>query len=129
MVNFGPADSFPAQFRSRNLYQHYPHVTLMRTTSEECAEIGRISAHKLNRACGPMTVLIPLQGVPAIDKSEDPFYSQDALDAWRNPLEAALNPSVRMNELDAHINDDAFARMAAELLMESISAVTETTVD
>jgi uncharacterized protein (UPF0261 family) len=41
----------------------------MRTTPEECAEIGHITATKLNRATGPVTVLIPLQGVSAIDKS------------------------------------------------------------
>ena len=50
MVNFGPAETVPAQFRSRNLYIHNPSVTLMRTTPEECAEIGRITATKLNRA-------------------------------------------------------------------------------
>ena len=68
MVNFGPMESVPAQFRGRNLYVHNPTVTLMRTTPEECAEIGRITAIKLNRAIGPVTVLIPLQGVSAIDK-------------------------------------------------------------
>lgn len=35
MVNFGPIDSVPAQFKERNLYQHNPTVTLMRTTAEE----------------------------------------------------------------------------------------------
>src|SRR6516164_8710745 len=73
MVNFGPAESVPAQFRSRNLYVHNPSVTLMRTTPEECAEIGRITARKLNHATGPVTVLIPLQGVSAIDQVGGPF--------------------------------------------------------
>ena len=44
MVNFGPAESVPPQFRSRNLYRHNPSVTLMRTTPEECAGTGRITA-------------------------------------------------------------------------------------
>jgi uncharacterized protein (UPF0261 family) len=126
MVNFGPAESVPLQFRSRQLYRHNPSVTLMRTTCEECAEIGRITAGKLNRASGPVTLLIPLQGVSAIDEWGGPFYSQAALDAYRCALKEALNPSVRLVELDAHINDDAFARAAAELLMESLRAVTET---
>ena len=125
MVNFGPAESVPVQFRSRNLYRHNPSVTLMRTTPEECAEIGRITALKLNRASGPVTVLIPLQGVSAIDKPGGPFYSQAALDAYRGALKEDLSPSVRLIELDAHINDDTFARAAAELLMESLSAVIE----
>jgi uncharacterized protein (UPF0261 family) len=120
MVNFGPAESVPAQFRSRNLYRHNSSVTLMRTTPQECAEIGRITAGKLNRAIGPVTVLIPLQGVSAIDKTGGPFHSQEALDAYRRALKENLGANVRLIELDAHINDDRFATAAAEILMESL---------
>ena len=35
MVNFGPRDTVPEQFERRQLYQHNPTVTLMRTTPEE----------------------------------------------------------------------------------------------
>jgi uncharacterized protein (UPF0261 family) len=128
MVNFGPAESVPIQFRSRKLYRHNPNVTLMRTSPEECVELGRITAMKLNRASGPVTVLIPLQGVSAIDKLGSPFYSQAALDAYRSALKEALSPTVRLIEVDAHINDDSFAHGAAQLLMESLRAVTETRV-
>ena len=120
MVNFGSMESVPSQFRSRLLYRHNPSVTLMRTTPEECAEIGRIAAGKLNRASGPVTVLIPLQGVSAIDKPGGPFYSPAASEAYRSAMKATLTPAVRLVELDAHINDDAFARAAAELLLESL---------
>ena len=59
----------------------------MRTTPEECAEIGRITATRLNRATGPVTVLIPLQGVSAIDKPGGPFYSPEALNSYRRAAE------------------------------------------
>jgi uncharacterized protein (UPF0261 family) len=101
-------------------------VTLMRTTPEECAEIGRITAIKLNRASGPVTVLIPLQGVSAIDKIGGPFYSQAALNAYRDALKTSLSPTIRLVELDAHINDERFALVAADLLMESLDGSTET---
>jgi uncharacterized protein (UPF0261 family) len=126
MVNFGPMESVPSQFRSRLLYRHNPSVTLMRTTPEECAEIGRIAAGKLNGASGPVTVLIPLHGVSAIDKPGAPFYSPAALDAYRSAMKAALSPAVRLVELDAHINDDTYARAAAELLVESLRSVAGT---
>jgi len=125
MVNFGPAETVPAHFRNRQLYVHNPTVTLMRTTPEECAEIGRLTATKLNQATGPVTVLIPLQGVSALDKSGMPFHSPAALNAYRQALKAALSPAIRLVELDAHINDDSFALAAVDLLMESLAA-TET---
>jgi uncharacterized protein (UPF0261 family) len=123
MVNFGPVETVPIQFRRRNLYIHNPGVTLMRTTTEECAEIGRITATKLNRAKGRVTVLIPLQGVSAIDKPGGPFYSREALNAYRRSLKEALNPTIKLVEVDAHINDESFAHVAADLLMESLGAV------
>jgi uncharacterized protein (UPF0261 family) len=126
MVNFGPAETVPAQFRSRNLYVHNPSVTLMRTTPEECAEIGRITALRLNRASGPVIVLIPLQGVSAIDKAGGPFYSRDALNAYRRALRATLSPTIQLVEIDAHINDPSFAGAAADLLIELLSNPTET---
>ena len=120
MVNFGPMETVPARFHNRNLYVHNSSVTLMRTTVEECAEIGRITAIRLNDASGPVTVLIPLQGVSAIDRAGGRFYSQEALDAYRVALKEALSPRIRLVELDAHINDESFARAAADLLMESL---------
>src|SRR6185295_18502143 len=48
MVNFGPPDTVPAPFRARRLYEHNASVTLLRTSVEECRELGRILAGKLN---------------------------------------------------------------------------------
>ncbi len=118
MVNFGPLETVPAQFHFRNLHIHNSSVTLMRTTPEECAEIGRITAMRLNGASGPVTVLIPLRGVSAIDRDGGPFFSQEALDAYRLALKAELSRNIRLVELDAHINDESFARAAADLLIE-----------
>jgi uncharacterized protein (UPF0261 family) len=92
----------------------------MRTTPEECAEIARITATKLNRATGAVTVLIPLQGVSAIDKLGGPFYSPEALNSYRAALKSTLSSAIELVELDAHINDDSFARAATELLLQSL---------
>jgi uncharacterized protein (UPF0261 family) len=120
MVNFGPMDTVPDKFRGRNLYVHNPTITLMRTTVEECASLGRITAEKLNRAKGPAAVLLPLKGVSAIDAAGGPFWSPEADAAYRQALKAALDPRIRLVELDAHINDDAFAQKAADLLLEML---------
>src|SRR6202451_1535594 len=66
MVNFGPVETVPLQFRSRNLYVHNPTVTLMRTTPEECAQIGRTIGRKLSGAAGPTVLFVPLGGISMI---------------------------------------------------------------
>jgi len=116
MVNFGPLDTVPAQFKDRNLYVHNPTVTLMRTTEGECAELGRIIARKLNAAKGPLTVFIPLRGVSMIDVPGKPFHEPDADAALFRELRAGLRPDVEVVEMDTDINDPAFARAMAERL-------------
>ncbi|MFQ6042836.1 MAG: Tm-1-like ATP-binding domain-containing protein [Candidatus Poribacteria bacterium] len=120
MVNFGPPETVPEQFKGRKFYQHNPTVTLMRTTKEENAQLGRIMAEKLNKAKGATTVLIPKQGVSAIDKEGEPFYDAEADEAFIENLKANLNDNVTLIEMDNHINDDAFAGKLAEVLLGSL---------
>jgi uncharacterized protein (UPF0261 family) len=120
MVNFGPPDTVPEKFNERHFYQHNPTVTLMRTTAEETAELGKIMARKLSEAKGPTTVLIPTQGVSAIDKTGQPFDSPEARDAWRENLKAHIGGNVTIIEMDVHINDDEFAAKLAETLLDSL---------
>ena len=120
MVNFGTRDTVPEKFRDRLFYQHNPTVTLMRTTTEEMAELGRIMARKLSESRGPTTVIIPMQGVSAIDKTAQPFDSPEARAAWRENLKANIGSNVTVIEMDAHINDDEFATKLAETLLENV---------
>ena len=121
MVNFGPPDTVPEQFKDRTFYQHNPTVTLMRTTVEENAELGKIMGQKLSQAKGPTTVIIPKQGVSAIDQEGQPFYSAEAEDAWIENLKANLGDNVTLIEMDNHINDDAFATKLVETLLASLN--------
>ena len=121
MVNFGPPDTVPEQFKERTFYQHNPTVTLMRTTVEENAELGKIMGQKLSQAKGPTTVIIPKQGVSAIDQEGQPFYSAEAEAAWIENLKANLGDNVTLIEMDNHINDDAFAAKLVETLLASLN--------
>ena len=121
MVNFGPPDTVPEQFKDRTFYQHNPTVTLMRTTVEENAELGKIMGQKLSQAKGPTTVIIPKRGVSAIDQEGQPFYSAEAEAAWIENLKANLGDNVTLIEIDNHINDDAFATKLVETLLSSLN--------
>ena len=122
MVNFGPPDTVPEQFKDRTFYQHNPTVTLMRTTVAENAELGKIMGQKLSQANGPTTVIIPKQGVSAIDQEGQPFYSAEAEAAWIENLKANLGDNVTLIEMDNHINDDAFATKLVETLLASLNS-------
>jgi uncharacterized protein (UPF0261 family) len=120
MVNFGARDTVPPQFEGRNLYVHNPSVTLMRTTPEECAELGRIIAGKLSTARGPVALFVPLKGVSAIDVEGGPFYDPAADEALFDALRENLKDNVELHELEHNINDPEFARAMVDKLIEYI---------
>jgi uncharacterized protein (UPF0261 family) len=120
MVNFGPRETIPPRFEDRTLYVHNPTVTLMRTTPEECAELGRRIGRKLSAARGPVAVFVPLRGVSAIDVDGGPFRDAVADEALFDGLRETLAPRVELYELDLEINDDDFAHAMADRLHELI---------
>jgi uncharacterized protein (UPF0261 family) len=117
MVNFGGIESVPPQFASRNLYKHNATVTLMRTTPDECREIGRRIIAQLNHSKGPVSLMIPLGGVSMLDAPGKPFHDPKADRALFDALKSGATSRVRIREIDAHINDPSFAdALATELL-------------
>jgi uncharacterized protein (UPF0261 family) len=122
MVNFGPVDTVPVEFRDRLLYKHNPTVTLMRTTAEESAELGRRIGRKLSSATGPVTLFIPLRGVSLIDVEGQVFFDPDADRALFDALRDTLDAGVDVRELDADINDPAFAHAMVDTLHEHYQA-------
>jgi len=122
MVNFGPRETVPPQFEGRNLYVHNATVTLMRTTPEECAELGRRIGRKLSAATGPTALYIPLGGISMIAAPGQPFHDPAADEALGAGLRETLDPALEVHERSEEINDPAFATAMADRLHELIEA-------
>jgi uncharacterized protein (UPF0261 family) len=120
MVNFWAPNMVPEKYRDRKFYQHNPNVTLMRTNVEENQRLGQIIAEKLNVSAGPATVLLPLRGLSMIGKPDGPFACPDADLALFAALKKHLRGHIDVVELDANINDPAFAERCAHELLQNI---------
>ena len=120
MVNFGPRDTVPPRFADRNLYVHNPTVTLMRTSPQECRELGRQVGRKLSAAQGPTALFVPLRGVSMIAVAGQPFHDAAADEALLEGLHSTLEPSVEVHELELDINDGRFAVAMADRLHELV---------
>jgi uncharacterized protein (UPF0261 family) len=116
MVNFGPLESVPERFSGRNLYVHNPTITLMRTTPDECRELGRQIGRKLSAATGPVALYVPLRGVSMIAVAGQVFHDPDADAALLEGLHETLGPNVEVHEEDADVNDPDFAVAMADRL-------------
>jgi uncharacterized protein (UPF0261 family) len=117
MVNFWARATVPAEFRERRLYEHNENVTLMRTTAEECRQIGQWIVQRLVGAKGPWRVMLPELGVSAIDRQGQPFDDPQARAVLLDTIRQGL-PASHVRSLPHHINDAEFARAAAEALIE-----------
>ncbi len=120
MVNFPERSKVPECFQQRLLLEHNAQVTLMRTTPEENAQMGRWIAEKLNRCRGEVRFLIPLGGFSALDAPGQPFWSPEADTAFICALEQHLiqTPTRRICRLDCHINSPEFAHAAVRIFKD-----------
>ena len=120
MVNFHGPETVPTKFNGRNFYAHNAQVTLMRTTPEECAQLGKIIAGKLNASIAPVSVLLPLKSISVISAPGQKFHDPAADAALFHALKSNLRPGVEVIELDCTINDPAFAEACANALLKNI---------
>lgn len=122
MVNFWAPETVPSRFSDRLFYHHNTNVTLMRTTADECREIGTWIGRKLSACEGPVRFLIPEKGVSALDVEGGPFFDPDADAALFDAIEAnfAVSGNRRIDRLPLHVNDPAFADAAVEAYLSII---------
>ena len=93
----------------------------MRTTPEECEQLGSIVAAKLNASTGPVTLLLPLKGISVISAEGQKFHDPNADKALFEALKKNLRPEVKVVEMDCAINNPLFAEMCARELLANIA--------
>ncbi len=118
MVNFGERASVPAKFEGRNFYIHNPQITLMRTTADECRQLGAIVAKKANAYQAGTAIMIPRKAISVISAAGQPFHDAAADEALFSALRT--NAKVPVQEFDLAINDKEFAQACAYKLIELI---------
>lgn len=113
-----PRGQIPDRFRNRTLNFHNPTMTTMRTTSEENKGIAAFIAEKLNRAKGPVCVMLPHRGVSSIDRPGKIFYDPKVNRVLFDTLRQKLASHIRIIEVDYHIDDPEFAVLVAERMID-----------
>ncbi len=122
MVNFGPRATVPERYTAcgRLLYEHNPVVTLMRTSPDECRQIGSFIGAKLRHATRPdlVQVWLPRGGVSALSTPGGPFFDAAADEALFSAVRDGLDGTlVSVVDDPRHINDEGFAADMADALL------------
>ncbi|HEV2874201.1 MAG TPA: Tm-1-like ATP-binding domain-containing protein [Thermoleophilaceae bacterium] len=112
--NQGPRDELPERYRARKTYFHNPVATLVRLSSDEGAELGRMVADRLNEARGPVRVVVPTGGFSLADAEGGDLWDPEADAAFVDALRDALRPDIPFEQIDAHVDDADFAQLVAD---------------
>jgi len=115
VLEFDSPATIPTQFKDRKIFW-YDFRSGVRTSAEELVILAQTIAGKLNMARGPVKVVIPMQGWSEADSKEGPLYEPETNQAFIDELTRLLRPTIPIVEVDAHINEPAFAQAAVAAL-------------
>jgi uncharacterized protein (UPF0261 family) len=104
----------PERFRERKSYFHNPVATLVRLSEDEGVALGRMIAERLSASTGPVHVVVPARGFSLVDIEGGDLYDPAADRAFVDALRAALRTDFAFEEVDAHVDDPAFADLVAD---------------
>jgi uncharacterized protein (UPF0261 family) len=135
MISCGPLkrkDSGDALWVSRNLadrnyYHHDAYRVQARTNADELKLVAKTVADKLNRAKGPVKVLIPEKGWSALSIEGEQLHDPDADRAFVQELEKELKPEIKVIRLNTDLNSSEFAAAVAETFHEMMKKHLEKT--
>lgn len=100
----------------RRIYQH-PTLLHLKLRPAEVIRVAKVIAERLNRARGPVTMILPLQGFHQSGHPGEPLWEPEVDGALVDTLRAGLRPGIRVRAVEANVNDVAFSRAAAEELL------------
>jgi uncharacterized protein (UPF0261 family) len=109
LVDLASWKETPQRFSDREFHTHNRFIACAALNAEERVAAACTIAAKLMRAKGPTVFIMPLQGIDEWDKEGGPFRDVEGLDAFAATIREKVTTPVRLIELDAHINDQAFA--------------------
>jgi uncharacterized protein (UPF0261 family) len=107
-----------SKYDDRQKYCHNPNITLINATKEELKIIAATFADKLNKSKGRVKFLYPTQGFCSQDKEGLALWNPQGNPVFLKELRFKLRQDIPIIEVDCHINDDEFAKVAFGQLLE-----------
>ncbi len=97
---------------------HNPFNANVGVSRKEMAQVGKTMADRLNEARGMTAVLIPLRGWSIYGAKGGPLYDEAGNSIFLKALRNHLGTHIRLEEVDAHINDAFFVERCVKQLVE-----------
>ena len=119
-VNWGSPlkRDYKPEYQLRKKYDYDAARTFVRLSKEEMIMVADAMADKLNKARGPVKVLIPLGGWASFDKRGTDFYDAELDRVFVGELKRQLKQDIEVREVDADLETPEFAQAMVKALHE-----------
>jgi uncharacterized protein (UPF0261 family) len=114
ILSYGGRTDMLEKTKDRPQYVQDALRVQVRTIADELRQAAEVIAERLNRARGPWTFLVPLQGWSSLDKAGRPIFDPVADAAFVARLKEKLADRGRVKEVDLHLYTPEFARVAVD---------------
>lgn len=105
----------PKQFSERPYHAHNRLIGSITTDPEGRRKSARNIAHKMERALGPVALILPAGGIEEWDQAGEPLHDPEGLHAFVEAMRLAVKPPVELHEIPDHINSAGFAAKALDV--------------
>jgi uncharacterized protein (UPF0261 family) len=107
--------SVPEAYRDRKIF-YYDFRSAIRLSREESLLIADQLSERMNFNPKGTKLLVPNRGWSEADIEGGPLYDPEIAAAFVRRVKERLDPGIEVREADLHINDAAFADLAAEIM-------------
>lgn len=118
MVDYPAWDTPPSDpnYAGRPIHAHNRLIASVCVGPAMRRAVAREIGRRLAEAAGPTALLLPCRGIEGWDREGGPLHDPEGLAALVDELPRALPAVTQLVALDAHINDEAFAQAALDVL-------------
>ncbi len=111
--------NIPPQYQDRQIF-FYDFRSAIRLNEDETRTLADQLTQKLNMDAPNVKILVPLQGWSEADRDGGPLYNPSMNLFFTQRVREKLDPRIDVREADHHINDAAFASIAAQMMDQMI---------
>ncbi len=109
---------YKPEYHSRRKIDLDKHRTWIRLSPEEMKAVADAFVEKLNKAKGPVRVVIPKKGWSAVDREGSPAYDPEEDAIFTNLLKKELKKDIIVREVDANLEDPPFADAVVDAFLK-----------
>ena len=115
LIDFAGWQDIPAQYADRPFHEHNRLIKSSALNNEERRETAREIGKRLAEAKAPTHVVLTTQGIEEWDREGGEAHDPEGLAAFVDEMGKAITAPTKYTEIDAHINDQAFADAVLEI--------------